>query len=198
MNEEIWGRILEALQKKLGRDAFKNWVEPLRFAGFENGVVRLTAPTSFIGTWVARNYGDAIRSRLIAEGVKVSRLEFQTDSQKPPARKVPARQTDKQAPGAPARSNGRNGDDLPGSPLDKRCTFESFVVGKPNELAHAAARRVADGGDVTFNPLFLYGGVGLGKTHLMHAIAWELQTRSLELRVVYLSAEQFMYRFVQT
>jgi chromosomal replication initiator protein len=70
-------------------------------------------------------------------------------------------------------------------------------VGKPNELAHAAARRVAEGGPVTFNPLFLYGGVGLGKTHLMHAIAHELQARRPELRVLYLSAEQFMYRFVQ-
>ncbi|MGB1178692.1 MAG: DnaA ATPase domain-containing protein, partial [Lentibacter algarum] len=73
--------------------------------------------------------------------------------------------------------------------------FANFVVGKPNELAHAAAKRVAEGGPVTFNPLFLYGGVGLGKTHLMHAIAWELQTSRPDLNVVYLSAEQFMYRF---
>jgi chromosomal replication initiator protein len=86
---------------------------------------------------------------------------------------------------------------LPGAPLDSRFTFDTFVVGKPNELAHAAARRVAEGGPVTFNPLFLYGGVGLGKTHLMHAIAWELQTKRPDLNVVYLSAEQFMYRFVQ-
>ena len=85
----------------------------------------------------------------------------------------------------------------PGAPLDKRFTFDRFVVGKPNELAHAAARRVAEGGPVSFNPLFLYGGVGLGKTHLMHAIAWELRQRSPELKVVYLSAEQFMYRFIQ-
>ena len=83
------------------------------------------------------------------------------------------------------------------APLDRRFTFNSFVVGKPNELAHAAARRVSEGGAVTFNPLFLYGGVGLGKTHLMHAIAWELQKRRPDLNVLYLSAEQFMYRFVQ-
>lgn len=70
------------------------------------------------------------------------------------------------------------------------------MVGKPNELAHAAARRVAEGGDVSFNPLFLYGGVGLGKTHLMHAIAWEVRQRNADARVLYLSAEQFMYRFV--
>jgi chromosomal replication initiator protein len=88
-------------------------------------------------------------------------------------------------------------EELPGATLDARFTFDSFVVGKPNELAHAAARRVAEGGPVTFNPLFLYGGVGLGKTHLMHAIAHELQARQPELRVLYLSAEQFMYRFVQ-
>ena len=86
---------------------------------------------------------------------------------------------------------------VPAAPLDERFTFDTFVVGKPNELAHAAARRVSEGGPVTFNPLFLYGGVGLGKTHLMHAIAWELQARRPELNVVYLSAEQFMYRFVQ-
>jgi len=87
--------------------------------------------------------------------------------------------------------------ELPGATLDDRFTFDSFVVGKPNELAHAAARRVAEGGPVTFNPLFLYGGVGLGKTHLMHAISWELQMRDPDIRVLYLSAEQFMYRFVQ-
>ena len=86
---------------------------------------------------------------------------------------------------------------LPSAPLDERFTFDRFVVGKPNELAHAAARRVAEGGPVTFNPLFLYGGVGLGKTHLMHAISWELKKSSPSLNVVYLSAEQFMYRFVQ-
>ncbi|MCB2142301.1 MAG: chromosomal replication initiator protein DnaA, partial [Rhodobacteraceae bacterium] len=96
---------------------------------------------------------------------------------------------------APSRSS--DDAELPGAPLDSRFTFDSFVVGKPNELAHAAARRVGEGGPATFNPLFLYGGVGLGKTHLMHAIAHELRTRRPELRVLYLSAEQFMYRFIQ-
>ena len=84
-----------------------------------------------------------------------------------------------------------------GFTLDKHYTFDNFVVGKPNELAHAAAKRVAEGGAVTFNPLFLYGGVGLGKTHLMHAIAWDLKRKRPDMNVMYLSAEQFMYRFVQ-
>ena len=78
-----------------------------------------------------------------------------------------------------------------------RFTFENFVVGKPNELAHAAARKVAESETVTFNPLFLYGGVGLGKTHLMHAIAWQIKKCHPKRKVIYLSAEKFMYQFVR-
>ncbi|WP_332308142.1 DnaA ATPase domain-containing protein, partial [Elstera litoralis] len=82
-------------------------------------------------------------------------------------------------------------------PLDPRLTFETFVVGKPNELAFAAARRVAESATVSFNPLFLYGGVGLGKTHLMNAIAWHIRQRDPSRRVIYLSAEKFMYQFIR-
>ncbi len=86
-----------------------------------------------------------------------------------------------------------------GAPLDPRYTFENFVVGKPNELAHAAARRVAEAEQVVSgcNPLFLYGGVGLGKTHLMHAIAWHIRRNNPKRRVMYLSAEKFMYQFIK-
>ena len=83
------------------------------------------------------------------------------------------------------------------APLDPRFTFENFVVGKPNELAYAAARRVGDANVVPFNPLFLYGGVGLGKTHLMHAIAWHIHNRQPHKKIIYLSAEKFMYQFVR-
>jgi len=82
-------------------------------------------------------------------------------------------------------------------PLDPRLTFEAFVVGKPNEFAYAAARRVVDAEQVPFNPLFLYGGVGLGKTHLMHSIAWGLRQSRPERRVVFISAEKFLYTFVR-
>ena len=92
---------------------------------------------------------------------------------------------------------GRSSDRDISAPLDPRFTFENFVVGKPNELAYAAARRVAEAGNAPFNPLFLYGGVGLGKTHLMHAIAWQIKTKTPERRIIYLSAEKFMYQFVK-
>ena len=81
--------------------------------------------------------------------------------------------------------------------LDPRYTFSNFVVGKPNELAFAVARRAAESEHVAFNPLFLYGGVGLGKTHLMHAIAWHIRGQNPSRKVMYLSAEKFMYRFVR-
>jgi chromosomal replication initiator protein len=116
-----------------------------------------------------------------------------------PARRAPARVRPPEPIGeasASAAAQGAASEDERNS-LDPRCTFENFVVGKPNEFAHAAARRVAESETVPFNPLFLYGGVGLGKTHLMHAIAWQIRKRKAKRKVLYLSAEQFMYRFIR-
>lgn len=196
MTNEEWGLVRNKLQKSVGQNNYTNWIEPLEFADLENGVATFLVPTNFMGNWVDRNFGDKILNQMVGQGLKVSRLEFSVPV-KTPAPVVKA--VDAAAPEkSVATDNQKSGnDDLPGAPLYERFTFDNFVVGKPNELAHAAARRVAEGGPVTFNPLFLYGGVGLGKTHLMHAIAHELTTRNPELRVVYLSAEQFMYRFVQ-
>ncbi len=194
MTNDTWGRVREDLLHSIGKDAFKNWIEPLEFNGLESGVATFNAPTSFLGNWVSRNYGDQILRGLSTGDGTVDRLEFTTTARKSPART--ANSTAKIDAANSASATGAS-PDLPGAPLDKRFTFDNFVVGKPNELAHAAARRVAEGGAVTFNPLFLYGGVGLGKTHLMHAIAWEMQKRDPGAKVLYLSAEQFMYRFVQ-
>ena len=172
-----------------------NWIEPLKFSSIDGEVARFKVPTPFIGNWVSRNYGEQIIQQLKENGSPVSRLQFDVnDAGAPVAKSKAAKST---PASAAAKSAASDADDLPGAPLDARFTFDSFVVGKPNELAHAAAKRVAEGGVVTFNPLFLYGGVGLGKTHLMHAIAWELKRSNPDLRIVYLSAEQFMYRFVQ-
>ena len=136
-----------------------------------------------MGNWVQRNFGDRIMRHMSAFE-PVTRLEFTRDARsRVPARTQPRRRRPPTMRGARRRRRPRaTREELPGAPLDPRFTFDSFVVGKPNELAHAAARRVAEGGPVTFNPLFLYGGVGLGKTHLMHAIAWEMQTRNPELQ----------------
>ena len=189
MTNETWGQVREQLAARIGKNNYSTWIEPLKLTTLCNGVAHFEVPTTFFGNWVSRNYSDHILTELRSNGQDVGRVEFSVNR---------ASEAEVQLqPKAPARPVARANDDLPGAPLDSRFTFDSFVVGKPNELAHAAARRVAEGGPVTFNPLFLYGGVGLGKTHLMHAIAHELQARQPQLRVLYLSAEQFMYRFVQ-
>ncbi|MEM6620522.1 MAG: chromosomal replication initiator protein DnaA [Pseudomonadota bacterium] len=204
MGADIWGSVRSGLQRDVGNDAFKNWIEPLDYRGHENGVVRFGAPTSFFGDWVQRNYEAKIRGQFREAGLSVSKLEFTTVRPGPrTAPHVQASAGDAELPDEGADAQGASAaqtvasGDLLGAPLDTRYTFDDFVVGKPNELAHAASRRVAEGGAVTFNPLFLYGGVGLGKTHLMHAIAWEARRRNPTARVLYLSAEQFMYRFVK-
>jgi len=190
MTNEIWGTVRQELLKSVGHNNYRNWIEPLEFAHIDDGVALFHVPSLFMGDWVQRNFGDQILSQIGKADDRVNRIEFRVSSVKSPR---PAAQKRANAPTRAPQPEG----DLPGAALDDRFTFDSFVVGKPNELAHAAARRVAEGGPVTFNPLFLYSGVGLGKTHLMHAIAWELQDRDPGIRVVYLSAEQFMYRFVQ-
>ncbi|PLL14640.1 chromosomal replication initiator protein DnaA [Tabrizicola sp. TH137] len=199
MTNETWGLVREELVKRVGRTNYTTWIEPLKLSHLRNGVARFEVPTSFFGDWVNRNFADHIRAQLNTAGAQVDRVEF-TVSNRPAAPAAAAPAPVAAAIPAATRSKAARSaepEDMPGAPLDARFTFDSFVVGKPNELAHAAARRVAEGGPVTFNPLFLYGGVGLGKTHLMHAIAHELQARQPHLRVLYLSAEQFMYRFVQ-
>ncbi len=196
MTHETWVKVKAELLKRVGKNNFVTWIEPLTLSHLKGGTARFEVPTTFFGDWVKRNYGDHIQTHMNDVGADVERLEFvvvQSQGAVPPrktAAPLPAR--------AANRSRPPQDDDLPSGPLDARFTFDSFVVGKPNELAHAAARRVAEGGPVSFNPLFLYGGVGLGKTHLMHAIAHELAAGQPELRVLYLSAEQFMYRFVQS
>ncbi len=195
MEFDCWGRVRDQLLTVIGRDAFQNWIEPLNLIKVADGVACFSSPTSFIGTWVDRNYGDKIAAMMTAEGVAVNRLGFQAERS---VKAAPAPVTTVKPATQPTNKPTATGSsELLGAPLDKRFTFDQFVVGKPNELAHAAARRVAKGGPVTFNPLFLYGGVGLGKTHLMHAIAWEIKEHNPQTKILYLSAEQFMYRFVQ-
>ncbi len=196
MTNQDWGKVQTSLRRSLGQSNYSNWIEPLEFLDLEDGVARFLVPTSFLGNWVQRNFADRILARMQSAGIAVTRLEFSV-----PERPAP---TPGKARGGNDRATtggvgiGRDTlPELPGAPLKTDFTFENFVVGKPNMMAHAAARRVAEGGPVSFNPLFLYGGVGLGKTHLMHAIAWELRERKPEMRVLYLSAERFMYSFIQ-
>ncbi|MEL6691263.1 MAG: DnaA/Hda family protein, partial [Pseudomonadota bacterium] len=191
MTQEAWGTVRQNLKRVVGANAFTAWIEPLEFDDARDGVASFSAPTAYVGNYVDRNFGDDILFGLRREGIKVERVTFEVSSEL--ARRAAVRVNDEadEAEGEEAVM------ELTSARLDPRHTFDKFIVGKPNEMAFAAAKRVAEGRGVVFNPLFLYGGVGLGKTHLMQAIAWELRELRPDLNVVYLSAEQFMYRFIQ-
>ncbi|MEM1287898.1 MAG: chromosomal replication initiator protein DnaA [Pseudomonadota bacterium] len=194
MSDAVWGTVKRGLASKVGQDLYHNWIEPIVFNGIEGDAAVFEVPTNFFRDWVERHYGELILKSLRDAGCAVERLVFTTAPEKTQLQKTTG---DGPREAVAKTSVTWEGQEVTGAALDPKLKFETFIVGKPNELAHAAARRVAEGRDVTFNPLFLYGGVGLGKTHLMHAIAHELTMRHDGLRVLYLSAEQFMYRFVK-
>ncbi|MEO0914809.1 MAG: DnaA N-terminal domain-containing protein, partial [Pseudomonadota bacterium] len=167
MTADLWGRVCDELRFAIGQDAFTNWIDPLEYRGCEDGVARLAAPNPFIGNWVSQHYGERIQKIISKTGTEVVRLDFSVCANKPVKSGEPRQEfaepkaTFTPAPPATKPNPGPEAD-LPASPLDPKYKFDTFVVGKPNELAHAAARRVAEPGPATFNPLFLYGGVGLG------------------------------------
>ena len=193
MMDKIWGQACAELEQSVGPNNYNHWIKPLRLMAIDDGAARFVSPTRFISDWVGRHFAKDIMAVLTRHGAPVERLRFDVGSA---AARPSAQATAPAGQLAEAPTTRAARTDL-GAPLDSRFTFGNFIVGKPNELAHAAARRVAEGGPVGFNPLFLYGGVGLGKTHLMHAIAHDYQARHPSAQVLYLSAEQFMYRFVQ-
>ncbi|MEM7686022.1 MAG: chromosomal replication initiator protein DnaA [Pseudomonadota bacterium] len=183
----LWIKVLRAAEGELGADAVKKWLSALKIQALQGDLVVLEAQTAFSADWVERNYGLQLMRLFQASGAAVRRISVTVAEASEDISELPEIERAEQPP-VPG---------LPSAPLDPRFSFDSFVVGKPNELAHAAARRVADTCDATFNPVFLYGGVGLGKTHLMHAIAHRIRDTRPTCKVLYLSAEQFMYRFVQ-
>ncbi len=198
MDNKDWSQLQQRLSKTVGEHNFSNWIVPLKFSSVEDGIAIFHVPTNFLGNYVSQNFGDLLLYHLSKVDDDIRRISFEVYSPSKDNSEQTSLNYDSKNIDVYKRTPSLSADaQIPGAPLDARFNFDTFVVGKPNELAHAASKRVAEGGPVSFNPLFLYGGVGLGKTHLMHAIAWELQKKGPDLNVIYLSAEQFMYRFVQ-
>jgi chromosomal replication initiator protein len=194
--ENVWGRVTERLRRDIGDSAWRNWIKPLRVSRLQDGTLTLEAGSSLARDRVSSQYADRLRVISAAEYGSVKQVEVKLAA--PAIIENKREDSDRPAADADGRKapDGTAGDDLTAG-LDPRYTFANFVVGKPNELAFAVARRTAESERVSFNPLFLYGGVGLGKTHLMHAIAWQIREQSPGRKVMYLSAEKFMYRFVR-
>ena len=197
MNQDLaghgaaWGRVRDRLKLEFGEAQFKSWLSPLELCSVERGAAVIGVPTRFIGDWVRRHYLDRIKALL---GEEIEELKHVEVAVRKAAAAKPKSQPAAKEPRSKVSPAGRA--DF-SAPLDPRFTFDNFVIGKSNEFAHAAARRVAEASQAPFNPLFLYGGVGLGKTHLMHAIAWHIREKNPDRRVIYLSAEKFMYQFIR-
>jgi chromosomal replication initiator protein len=200
-----WARIRGRLQSEVGEVEYRTWLRQMTLAGVDGDEVTVHLPTRFLRDWVSSRYGDRLSALWHAENPGIRRVDIRvggavspiaplTESLSPPPELT--------MPTPPQRPEDRTDPRLEfAGALDPRFTFDGFVVGKPNEFAYACAQRVAEQpASQGFNPLFLYGGVGLGKTHLMHAIAWALISRETEaprpVSVTYMSAEKFMYRFI--
>ncbi|MBU6448873.1 MAG: chromosomal replication initiator protein DnaA [Rhodospirillales bacterium] len=194
---EQWARVRARLQAEVGEVEYRTWLKQVSFAGVAGDEAVVMLPTRFLRDWVNKEYGELIAAFWQQENSTVRRVEFRTGA---PAARPAAPDLAEPAPAAAFAAPAPQPRPENIAALDQRFTFETFVVGKPNEFAYACARRVAEApATAGFNPLFLYGGVGLGKTHLMHAIAWELSNKRPNGRpvsVAYMSAERFMYRFI--
>ena len=199
-----WEEIREKLREEYGEATFNSWLKNIELDRIDGERVCMTLPTRFLRDWVLNNYANRIRQLWTTSDKSIKSVDIRV---KPLDKKNLAPQKPTFVLGevtapfksqAQAKAETASPDPALMAPLDPRFTFENFVVGKSNELAHAAARRVAEAKDsVPFNPLYLYGGVGLGKTHLMHAIGHAIAANSPKKRVLYLSAEKFMYRFIR-
>lgn len=174
------------LQAEFGEAAYRSWLKPASFELVGEDIIRVFAPTRFMRDWIETQYGERLLKIWAEENPKITGLDIVHSGAAAAAKLV----------SVPTAFGDSTYGEI-SAPLDPRFRFDNFVVGKPNELAFAASRRVAEADSVPFNPLFLYGGVGLGKTHLMQSIAWQIRKTTPERRVIYLSAEKFIYQFIR-
>lgn len=212
--DKNWNRVVTQLKVQLGADVFNSWFGRLKFCGFDGGVIVLSVPTAFLKSWITSKYREKLLELWQAEDGSVLRVDITV---RKPVVQTSIAEAGKGTSDAGGKANGsfdkqnlqpgiadnrglsRKLDQsigFSGSPLDPKHTFESFVEGQSNRMVHAAARTIAD--DISashFNPLIIHAGVGLGKTHLLQAIAWRARSRNPKARVLYLTAEYFMWRF---
>jgi chromosomal replication initiator protein len=212
MNQDHWTRVKDRLRAEVGDDVYSSWFARMELDGSDGDTVKLSVPTRFLKSWIQSHYAERVLACWQAEQPGFSRIELTVRSAV--IRPLPPKLKPAEPPACARemRDGKINGSDLRhavgpisavheslgGSPLDPRLTFETFVVGRSNTLAHAAAKQVAQArrGDVVmFNPLYIHAGVGLGKTHLLQSLAWAGNATS-ERKVLYLTAEKFMYGFV--
>jgi chromosomal replication initiator protein len=209
-DQDRWQRIKERVRFELGEDVFSNWFGRVEFESVDRGVVCLSVPTRFLRKWIESHYADRVLAHWRVEEPTIARLEVSVRSAAiRPALKLKLAEPPPELPRVPREMTAQSGEprtNLPfvsmnaalgGSSLDPRLTFEAFIVGRSNTLAHAAAKQIATSGrgeQSMFNPLYIHAGVGLGKTHLLQAIS--CAAKNGDRKVLYLTAERIMSGFV--
>jgi chromosomal replication initiator protein len=212
LEQDSWSRVRGRLRATVGEDVYSSWFARMALEEIDQDTVRLSVPTRFLKSWIQSHYADQVLTCWQAEQDAIGRIELtvRTAVRAMPPKALPVQLAETPRENGETKINGHETrvtafapvatahDDLGGSPLDQRLTFETFVVGRSNALAQAAAKQVATASrneTVMFNPLYIHAGVGLGKTHLLQAIAWSGNAAGGR-RVLYLTAEKFMYGFV--
>ena len=188
-----WEHIRNGLRRDCGARTFDGWLRPIRLGGFDDqsGILRLELPSQFMADWVQTHFADrlSLAWRSMLPSVRQVVIRSGGEARSAPAiADIPAPEPEPARPAVPVG--------LYAAQLEPRYRFENFVIGKANEVAFNAARTLATADKVVFNPLFLHGGTGRGKTHLLHAIGHEFRARRPDSKIIYMSAEKFMVEFV--
>jgi chromosomal replication initiator protein len=201
----LWGRILHSLQGRLNQQTLETWFRPIQFERLDNSqqVLHLRAPNQIVRDWVISNYADALDESLNEQRLNGYSVGWVIGKVPPPtAESMPS--SEQAAPNEPLAVSVASSIEAAGAAaatalalvsepsLSSKYTYESFVVGSCNQFAHAASLAVAEAPGRTYNPLYVYGGVGLGKTHLMHACGHAIKSRNQHLKLCYISSERFM------
>lgn len=181
----VWQNVLEYVRQSITEVEYHTWFEKIRPLGVVNGSLELGVPTSFAGDWIQKHYAALIQEALIRLGAQTPRFELKVTPANPVQEDIFSTST--QTPLQEPRAR-----------LNPKYTFENFVVGQNNNLAHAAAVAVAESPGYAYNPLFLYGGVGLGKTHLMHAVGHSVAQRFPEKKIEYVTTETFTNELINS
>ncbi|MDB5587847.1 MAG: chromosomal replication initiator protein DnaA [Devosia sp.] len=211
---DLWNRVRARLKASVGEDVFTSWFARLDLEEIVDDLAHLSAPTRFLCSWVQSNYADRILEAFRQDSETIAHLQITlrvNGQARPRLTPQPAEAPQADAPAtaaaplAPAmprliRDNtAQKGDALSGSAIDQRMTFETFVPGGPNEMALGVAKQIAAAAannTVTFNPVYIHSTVGLGKSHLLNAIAHAVQSADATKNIVYLTADHFMYHFI--
>lgn len=189
---ELWQKALSSLETKLSKPSYETWFKSTKPFSFEHNTLVISVPNEFSRDWLESRYSVIIKETLSA----LTRSDISVKFVIPQVFDEPMYDTPPKPPQPEAPAGNQNGDEFVPSALNPKYTFETFVIGAGNRFAHAASLAVAEAPAKAYNPLFIYGGVGLGKTHLMHAIGHYVIDSNQNAKVVYISSEKFTNEFI--